>query len=313
MANTTAEVHVVFGTGPLGMAVMQELNARGKRVRMVNRSGAANVPAGVEVVKADATDAVSTRQACEGAAVIYNCTKAPYTEWPEKFPPINDGIIEGAASAGAKLVYGDNLYMYGPKSGRMTEDLPSRATGRKGRTKALMAERVLEAHRSGKIRAVIGRGPDFFGPGVLESALGERVFPAALTGKPAEVLGNVDQPHTYIYIHDFAKGLVTLGEQEAAEGQIWHIPSAETITTREMIQMIYSEAGQELKLRVAPRFFVHMLALFNAPMKEAKEMLYVFEDPFVVDHSKFEQQFGNHTTPHRTAIRETMEWYRQRV
>ena len=38
------ELHVVFGTGPVGLAVMRELHAQGKRVRLVNRSGTAAAP-----------------------------------------------------------------------------------------------------------------------------------------------------------------------------------------------------------------------------------------------------------------------------
>ena len=36
-------------------------------------------------------------------------------------------MLEGAASAGAKLIAMENLYMYGPTDGRpLTEDLPLR-------------------------------------------------------------------------------------------------------------------------------------------------------------------------------------------
>ncbi len=54
-------MHVVFGIGPLGLAVMRELRIRGKLVRMVNRSGRAEVPPDVEVVAADATDRAAAR------------------------------------------------------------------------------------------------------------------------------------------------------------------------------------------------------------------------------------------------------------
>ena len=37
-SNTNNELHVIFGTGPVGLAVMDELVTRGKRVRVVNRS-----------------------------------------------------------------------------------------------------------------------------------------------------------------------------------------------------------------------------------------------------------------------------------
>lgn len=306
------ELHVVFGTGPLGLAVMRELLSRGERVRMVNRSGRADVPQEIEVVKADATDPASTRTACNGAAVVYNCTKAPYTEWPEKFPPIMNGIIAGAGEAGAKLIYADNLYMYGPVGGALTETLPYKATGRKGRTRAQMAITLMEAHKAGTVRAAVCRASDFFGPGVLDSAMGERVFGAALAGKPAELLGSLDLPHTYTYIDDFAKALVTLGEREEALGQVWHAPSAETITTRQFVEMVYGQAKQTPKFRVAPKAFVTLLGLFSPPMRELKEMLYTFEQPLVVDHSKYARAFGDHATLHTEAIAQTFAWFRRR-
>src|SRR4030067_294121 len=49
-------LHVVFGTGPLGLAVMRALGAGEKQVRMVNRSGRTEAPSDVEGVAADAHD-----------------------------------------------------------------------------------------------------------------------------------------------------------------------------------------------------------------------------------------------------------------
>src|SRR5215213_10187355 len=97
------ELHVVFGTGPVGLAVMDELVGRGERVRMVNRSGMAGVPGGVEVVGGDAADPTFTREASAGASVVYFALNPPYDKWPELFPPLQAGVLEGAASAGARL------------------------------------------------------------------------------------------------------------------------------------------------------------------------------------------------------------------
>ncbi len=44
-------LHVVFGTGPLGRSVVNELVRRGETVRVVSRSGQmAEAPQGVELV-----------------------------------------------------------------------------------------------------------------------------------------------------------------------------------------------------------------------------------------------------------------------
>jgi nucleoside-diphosphate-sugar epimerase len=184
--NNDKELHVIFGTGPVGMAVMNELISKGKCVRMVNRRGKANAPVGVEVIPGNAADPNSTRGICKGAAVVYNCTNPPYTQWPELFPALQAGVLEGAASAGAKLVVMENLYMYGPTSGKiLTEDLPFNPTPRKGATRARMAQDLIAAHQSGKVRVTTGRAADFFGPGVMASAAGDRLFYAVLEGKAA--------------------------------------------------------------------------------------------------------------------------------
>jgi nucleoside-diphosphate-sugar epimerase len=306
-----SDLHVVFGTGPVGMATVELLAAGGHRVRVVNRSGRAAVPAGVEVRGGDAADPSFSENAAAGAAVVYQCLNPPYTRWPELFPPLQAGVLDGAAAAGAKLVAMENLYMYGPTEGApLTEDLPHAATGRKGRTRAQMAQALLEAHRAGKVRVVIGRASDYFGPQGRLSAMGERVFDPALSGKKAQVMGNPSHLHSYSYIPDIAKGLVVLGEHGEADGEAWHLPNAPAITTRQFIEQVYGAAGTEPRIQAMSRFLVKMVGLVNGTVRELDEMLYEFEEPFVVDSTKFERAFGDHATPLTEAIPATVEWFR---
>lgn len=201
--------------------------------------------------------------------------------------------------------------MYGSVNTPMKESLPHRAEGSKGITRAKMAEELMNAHKNGKVRVAIGRASDFYGPGVLQSFMGERVFGFALNGKPVDVLGNLDVPHTYTYIDDFARGLATLGQEDRALGEVWHIPSAETITTRQLLQLVFDELGTNCKVRASSRSVVSILSMFHPMMKEIKEIFYEFERPFIVDHSKFAGEFGgHHTTPHKEAVRQTINWYR---
>src|SRR5688572_27343171 len=182
------ELHVIFGTGAMGMSVIDELMQRGRRrIRMVNRSGRASVPEGVEVLGGDATDEAFARGASQGASVVYFALNPPYDKWSELFPPLQAGVLEGAAIVGAKLVAMENLYMYGPTDGRaLTEDLPYAPNTRKGAVRAKMSEELMEAHSSGKVRVAIGRASDAFGPRVRVSAAGEQVFGRAVEGKSAQ-------------------------------------------------------------------------------------------------------------------------------
>jgi nucleoside-diphosphate-sugar epimerase len=140
--------------------------------------------------------------------------------------------------------------------------------------------------------------------------MGDRVFPAILEGKTASAVGNLDLPHTYTFIEDFGKALVILGEREEALGQIWHIPNAETITTREFLTLAFKEAGHLPKMSGVGKFMMRLAGIFIPGARETVEMMYEFEQPFVVDHSKYAQAFGNHATPIDKAIRRTLDWYR---
>jgi nucleoside-diphosphate-sugar epimerase len=305
-------LHVIFGTGPLGLAVMRSLRAEGRRVRMINRSSLVRFDKDLEteVGGGDAADPRFAREVCEGAAVVYHCIGLPYPRWHE-FPGIARGILEGAAGAGATLVYGDNLYAYGQVAGTLREGLPEAAATVKGRIRAEVAALLLDAHRAGKVRAVIGRGSDFFGPHATEATmLGSRVFARILDGKPARAIGDPDRLHTYTYLDDFGRTLVVLGERAEAAGQVWHVPNAPPQSTRAIVAIIGELAGSPARVSVAPGWMVGLAGLFNPQLRELKEMLYEFDRDFVVDSSRFEGTFGIRATPLRDALARTLAWFR---
>ncbi len=308
----TRQLHVVFGTGPVGQAIARALLARGHQVRAVNRSGRAELPPQVELIAGDAGDHAFTSHASAGARVVYNALNPPYHQWPALFPRLQAGVLAGAASSGARLVVMENLYAYGPAGGQpFTEDHPLAATTRKGLTRAAMTTDLLAAHQRGMVQVAIGRASDFFGPGVRDSAMGERVFGAVLAGKRVQVAGDPDLPHTYTYVEDIGRALVTLGEHDAAFGQVWHLPSPETVSTRQFIERIATAAGTRARLQRVPGLALRGVGLFNPAVRELVEMLYEFEEPFVVDHRKYTAAFGDHATPLDEAIGHTVAWYQQ--
>ncbi len=306
--------YVILGSGQLGLAIMDSLAAADENILLVNRSGsiAEVLPNGVSVRQADLTEPDSVESVVQGAEVAFMCAAPPYTDWPGKFPQLINSVVEGVSRTGAKLVFGDNLYMYGPSSGKpLHENLPYAAIGSKGKTRAQVANTLLDAHKSGKLQVTIGRGSDFFGPRVTGSALGSRVFGAALEGKTVDVLGDIDLPHTYTYIRDFADSLITLATHEQAYGEAWHVPNAPTMTTQQWLDIIAKQVGQPLKIRSTGAFMVRILGLFNPAIRESREMMYEFSEPFVVDDTKFRNAFGGTPTDPTVAIQETLDWYRR--
>jgi len=261
----------------------------------------------------DLYDPAKVREVTRGAQVVYQASQPNYNEWPQKFPPLQQAIIDGLTGSGAKLVIVENLYMYGATDGTpMTEDMPHNAHTRKGKTRSEMSNAAFEAHRAGKLRVTAGRGSDFFGPwGLPTAAMGERTFYPMLQGKAANLVGNIDAPHTHTYVSDFGKALVILGERTEADGQAWHVPNDNPrVTQREMVKMIAQEMGIAPKMSAMGKFMMMLGGLFIPEAKESVEMMYEFEQPFIVDSSKFEKTFGMKATPMHEAIKETVAWYK---
>lgn len=316
MSISTPKDFVILGTGQLGLAIMDELVTAGQPVKLVNRSGRLNepLPIGVTLETADCNNPDAVAQATAGAEIVFFCVQPAYHQWPEKFPPLAANVIEGVSRSGAKLVFGSNLYMYGSTNGQpIHEGLPYAAQTRKGIARAQVATMLLEAHEAGKVQVTIGRASDFYGPRVKDSFAGEMLFAAALTGKTANLAGNLDLPHTLTYIRDFARALVILGQHDEAYGRFWHVPSAATITPRQFLQLVEAEIGRPVKVRTVGKWMLQLVGLFNPAAGEVVEMMYEFEEPFVVDHSRFVEKFGSDVTPHAEAIRETVTWYQQHL
>ena len=134
---------------------------------------------------------------------------------------------------------------YGPTHGRaLVETLPARPDLGQGRHPGGDDRRsCCDAHAAGQVEVAIGRASDYFGPGTTRSALGETVFGPALTGRTAQVMGDPDQPHSYSYTPDVAAGADHPRHPPGATGSVWHLPVAETRTTRQVIERVYALAG----------------------------------------------------------------------
>jgi len=306
------ELHVVFGTGALGKWTARELVRLGKKVRMVSHSGKAHsrIPAEAEVVKGDAYDTKHNIKLTKGAEAVYQCAQPQYHEWAEKFPPMQKAILNAASANGAKFIVGDNLYMYGDTNGQpIREDMPYRAHTKKGKVRGEMSTAVMDAHRTGKVRAAIGRASNFFGPD--DNAVTSFAIRPALAGKTVNLLGRTDQPHTFSYVADFGKLLATLGTREEALGQIWFTPSPAPVTQVELVKIMEEELGRKVKFMAAGKMMLSMLGLFAPTLRESVEMLYEWEKPFIMDSSKAEKAFGWQGTSLKDAMHATIEWCKE--
>ena len=296
-------VHVIVGSGPVGSAVARLLTDRGETVRMVTRSGGGPEHPLIERVAADASDARRLTVLTAGAEVLYNCANPKYTEWDKLWFPMNDAMIAAAKAAGAVYAITGNLYGYGPQpAGYMSESSPLAAVGRKGQVRIKMWRDAL----AGGVRTVEARGSDYLGAGAT-GVFSAVILPAIRKGSAAWVPGDPDLPHSFTYIGDMARTLVTLARDERAYGKAWHVPTPAPITIREIADRYCDLAGlPRLTVHKLPRFVMRTAGLAVPMAREMAEMDYQFYRPFHLDSSLTEQTFGLAPSDLEVGIRETV-------
>lgn len=311
---TTPKLHVVLGAGQIGPLVADRLLKAGHRVRLVRRGASASGPSGAELRSVDLADPAAAAEVMTGAEVVYHCVTPAYERWGELLLPLQRGILEGARRAAAHLVVLDNLYAYGrAPGGQMDERSPIAPCSKKGELRAQAAALLLSARDRGELPVTIGRASDFIGPGAtLASIFGERFWQRVMSGKSGECFGDPDAPHSYSYVDDVAAGLVTLGTDPRARGQVWHLPVNAAEPTRRLIARVGEHLGRGLTTSRVPTWALRMMGWFVPVVGELVEMTYQWEGPFVVDDAKFRGTFGYGATPWDQALPPTVAWAKDR-
>ena len=298
--------HVVVGAGAVGAQVAALLADRGEQVRLVTRSGSGPDHPAIGRVRADASDPDALTRLAEGASALYNCANPPYYRWDTDWPPLAAALLGAAERTGAVLAVTSNLYGYGPCPMPMTERTPLTPTARKGRVRARMWQDALAAHEAGRARVTEVRGSDYLGA-TAQSFVHDRVVPALLAGKTAQVLGDPDAPHTWTAPQDAARLLVVVAADRRAWGQAWHVPSHDPVTARGLVADLCRAAGvPTVAVKRIPPALIRLGAVFSPVLRELPEVAYQHERPFVMDSSAARTAFGLEPTPWEVILAETL-------
>lgn len=300
-------LHVIVGAGPVGSSAARLLADRGEQARIVSRQGAGPDHPAVERVAADASHAATLSDLTRGAVAVYNCASPHYHRWPADWPPLAGALLHAAERNGATLVITSNLYGYGPVPGPITEQAPLQPRGLKGAVRVRMWHDALEAHKAGRIRTTEVRGSDYVGAGA-RSMLTEMIVPKVVRGERLTVPADLDAPHSWTYVGDVARLLVTVATDERAWGRPWHVPSAPPASVREVatrVAALASAPPPRLSSMSAPVLWLG--GLVNRTTRELREVDYQFRRPLVLDSSAAGATFGLQPTPLDDSLRETVE------
>ena len=308
------ELHVVLGaSGQVGKLLVTELLNRSQSVRAVIKDNKIVFPSMVQIKTADLLDAEQTREAVKDASVVYLCVNLPFAakDWLTYWPLMMNNIIEACSINKSKLIFLDNSYVYGRFNGQITETLPYNPISIKGEARAKASTQLMDAHNAGKLKAVIARAADFYGPGAVNSMVGKSFYDEVIDKHKATWLGSTEKQHSFTYIQDIVSSLATLGSNANADGQIWHLPTAPNpLTGTEFARLVFMQLNLKLNVNAYSKRAITLAGIFNQKLKEISEVLYLYDEDFIFDSSKYQSVFGDvFPTSYLKGIEKTTTWF----
>lgn len=299
-------ITILGAGGVIGNELVRELAGR-EPIRLVSRNPKPASGA-VETMAADLADPNATVKAVSGSRVVFLLVGLKYDlkTWRDLWPPILRNSIEAAKRASARLVFFDNVYMYGRVNGAMTEETPFHPCSRKGEIRAEIATALLNEIKAGHLTAMIARSADFYGPGAHTSVANALVFEKLANGQKPAWLVNASVKRSFTYTPDAARALVQLMDSESSWNQTWHLPTApDPPTGKEFIALAAREFGKAARYSVFNRPMLKIAGWFDATVRESYEMLYQNEFDYIFDSSKFSAAFPGQPTSYEEGIRLT--------
>ncbi|MBA8989419.1 nucleoside-diphosphate-sugar epimerase [Curtobacterium pusillum] len=285
---------VLGANGQIAVELARELDREyGADVRLVSRNPR-RVNDSDTLARADLLDARQTAAAVDGSSIVYFTAGLPANTklWEQQFPTMLQNALDAARTAGAKFAYFDNTYMYPQDDRLQTEQTPFEPVGPKGRVRAAMASMVLDEMARGEIPVLIGRAPEFYGPGRTQSITNTLIIDRLKAGKKPRVPVRDDRLRTLIWTPDASRALAVLGNTPDAYGQTWHLPVDEDRPTyREFVTTASETFGRDGGYTVTPRWALTAAGVVSAQVRELRELLprYAHDNRF--DSSAFRTRF----------------------
>lgn len=292
--------------------MLKELVSTGQSVRLVSRNSKL-VEGAKEAVSADVSNLDQTVSAVAGSTIVHLVVGLKYDEgvWRELWPRIMSNVIEACKRANAKLIFFDNVYMYGRVSGPMTEETPFNPCSKKGEIRARIATTLNNEFKAGKLTAMIARSADFYGPHARTSVANILVFEKISKGATALWLVNDSLRHSFTYTPDAGKSLALLANSDSAWNQTWHVPTAsDPPTGKEFIKVVAREFGAEPRHRILSRPLIKIAGFFDSDVRQSYEMLYQSDSEYLFDSTKFSKAFGFQPTSYAEGSRATALAYK---
>ena len=153
----------IFGYGPTGRATAARLIAEGREVIVAQRNPPGDLPKGATFAPVDALDRDAVVKAVHGSGQFVVAIGFPYSGslWRDVWPKAVSNFVAACKATGARMVFIDNLYMYGPQTTPLIETMPLSDHGLKPAARSAATRVWMAAAAAGEARVAALRAPDF--------------------------------------------------------------------------------------------------------------------------------------------------------
>ncbi|MDR3667878.1 MAG: NAD-dependent epimerase/dehydratase family protein [Ignavibacteriaceae bacterium] len=295
--------------GAIGTDLAKYLTEYTKDIRLAGRNPK-KVNKGDELFPADLTKREEVFRVVKGSAKVFVTIGFEYRikVWQELWPTFIQNVIDACSDYKAELIFFDNIYALEKCSIKhITESSSILPQTEKGKVRAEVDRKILNAIEKRKVRGIIARAPDFYGRFIASSVLMNTVYSNMAKRKTSQWFCNADVLHTFGYTPDLAKGMAILGNTATAFNQVWNLPTDKALTGREWVSLFAKEMKGKDKVRVIPSWLIKSIGIFNPVLGELNEMLYQYKSAYVFDSSKFQKAFNFRPVSNEQGVRETVK------
>jgi nucleoside-diphosphate-sugar epimerase len=286
----SGRILVLGAAGRLGYTATEAFRDAGWQVRGLVRPGRAGAVApDVEPVEAVTRDEAAA--AGRGCDVVLNALNPIITQWQKNALSLAYGAIATAESNGATLLFPGSVWNYGRDMPPvLDETTPMRPTGRKGRLRAEIEQRIGEACDRG-MRAIVLRAGDFFGGG--RGSWFDLVIAKDIARNRLTYPGPLDVVHAWAYLPDFAAALVQLAERRErfARFEAFGFPG-HAVTGAGLIGAVEAVTQNTFNVRTMSWWLVRTVGRLSAFGRELTELEYLWRVPHRINGEKLRAAIG---------------------
>ena len=304
------KVTVLGLNGHIGHAAARAFADAGHDVTGFGRSNRRPDPR-VRFLQGDAESVDDLRAAIANGDVVVNALNLRYDQWDKgRLEAQVARVLEAMGTDGKTLLFPGNIYNYAAVAGVIAPETPQIPATPRGALRVTVERMIEAAARRGRLRAIIIRAGDFYGPDSTGDWFDQAILREAASGKAAQI-GKPGTGHAWAYLPDLARAFVRAAEERDSFGRFecFHF-SGNFVTPETMTAAIQAAAPTPLKVSPLPWFALTLMGLTNGVLREVVKMRYLWETPIELRDPRLDALLGeNFGTPFQEAVAASVARY----